>query len=53
MGSGSFKYVIYKNVLTNHILNIYVYKEDLALDNLQWFNMPYNPTKPNHIYIYI
>ena len=36
MSSGSFKNVIYKISLTNHIYLIYKYEQDLSLDNLQW-----------------
>ena len=28
-----------------------MYKEDLALNNLQWFICQKTPTKPNHIYL--
>ena len=28
-----------------------MYKEDLALNNLQWLICHKNPTKPNHIYL--
>ena len=38
----------------NHIYLIYMYKEDLALNNLQW--LIYGKTQPNkiiYIYIYI
>ena len=34
----------------NHIYLIYMYKEDLALNNLQW--LIYHQTKPNQI-VYI
>ena len=50
----------------NHIYLIYLYKEDLVLNNLQllichetqpnqilYFNIYVNPTQPNHIYLYI
>ena len=33
-----------QNVFTNHIYFIYMYKEDLALNNLQW--LIYYKTKP-------
>ena len=36
--------------LTNHIYLIYMYKEDLALNNLQW--LIWHKTQPNQI-IYI
>ena len=34
-----------------HIYLIYMYKEDLALNNLQWLICHKNPTKPNHIFL--
>ena len=40
----SFKNVI-KNVFTNPIYLIYMYKEDLALNNLQWLIC--HKTQPN------
>ena len=47
-----------ENVYTNHIYLIYMYNEDLALNNLQWLIC--HKTKPNEtksyifdIYIYI
>ena len=42
VSSGSFKNDI-KNVFTNYIYLIYIYKEYLALYNLQWLNA----IKPN------
>ena len=39
MNLGSFKNVIYKMCL-EIIYLIYMYKKDLALNNLQWFYMP-------------
>ena len=39
-----------QNVFTYHIYLIYMYKQDLALDNLQWLIC--HKTKPNQI-IYI
>ena len=33
----------------NPIYLIYMYKEDLALNNLQW--LIYHKTEPNHIYL--
>ena len=39
-----------QNVFTNHIYLMYMYKEDLALNNLQWLIC--HKTKPNQI-IYI
>ena len=30
---------------------MYMYKEDLALNNLQWLICHKTPTKPNHIYL--
>ena len=48
MSSGSFKNVIYKMCL--QIIYIYVicmYKEDLALNNLQWLICHKTQTKPN------
>ena len=35
----------------NHMYSIYMYKEDLALNNLQWLICHKTPTKPNHIYL--
>ncbi len=35
----------------NHIYLIYIYKEDLALNNLKWLISHKNPTKSNHIYL--
>ena len=38
----------------NNIYLIYTYKENLALNNLQWFishKTKPNQTKPNHIYL--
>ena len=29
-----------QNMFTNHMYLTYMYKEDLALNNLQWFDMP-------------
>ena len=46
---GSFKNVINK-LFTNHIYLIYMYKEYLALNNLQWLIC--HKTQPNQI-IYI
>ena len=43
MSSGSFKNVIYKMCL-EIIYLIYMYKNDLVLNNLQWFI--YHKTKP-------
>ena len=34
-----------QNVFTNHLYLIYMYKEDLSLDNLQW--LVGHKTKPN------
>ena len=39
-----------QNVLTNHIYWIYMYKEELALNNLQWL-ICHNPTKLDYIYL--
>ena len=36
MSTGSFKNVTENNSLTNHIHLIYMYDEDLALNNPQW-----------------
>ena len=36
MSSGAFKNVISK-MFTNNIYLIYMYKQDMLLDNLQWF----------------
>ena len=47
--SDSFNNVINK-MFTNHIYLIYMYKEDLALNNLQWLIC--HKTQPNQI-IYI
>ena len=33
----------------NHIHRIYMYKKDLALNDLQKVDMPWNQTKPNQI----
>ena len=38
-----------ENVFANPIYLIYMYKEDLALNNLQWLIC--HKTKPNHIYL--
>ena len=46
MCSGSFKNVIYKMCLETIYLT-YMYKKDLALNNLQWFIC--HKTKPNKI----
>ena len=49
MSSGSFKTVIFKMCL-EIIYLIYIYKEDLALNNLQWLTChktKRNQTKPN------
>ena len=37
MSSGIFKKSYPQNVFTNHIYLIFVYEEDLALNDLQWF----------------
>ena len=47
MNLGSFKNLI-NNVFTNHIYSIFMNKEDLALNNLQWLIC--HKTKPNNIY---
>ena len=49
MSLGSFKNVFNK-MFTNHIYLIDMYKQDLALNNLQW--LIYHKTQPNQI-IYI
>ena len=36
MNFGLFKNIYFQNVFTNYIYLIYMYKEDLALNNLQW-----------------
>ena len=41
----SFNCVYLQNIFTNHIFNIYIYKQDLALNNQQWL-ICYK-TKPN------
>ena len=46
MSLGSSKNVI-NNMFINHIYLIYVYKKDLALNNLQWLTCP--KTQPNQI----
>ena len=43
--SGSFKKVIYKIVI-NDIYLLYMYKQDLALNNLQW--LIFHKTKENN-----
>ena len=43
MTPGSFKNLSTNYVFTNHNM----YKEDLALNNLQWLTCYKNPTKPN------
>ena len=43
----SFNCVYLKNVFTNHVFNIYMYKKDLALDNQQ--RLICHKTKPNLI----
>ena len=48
MSSGSFKNVIYKMCL-EIIYLIYMSKDDLPLNNLQWLICP--KTEPNHIYL--
>ena len=47
MNSGSFKNVIYKiyKICLQTIYLIYMYKEDLALNNLQWLIC--HKTQPN------
>ena len=43
-----------QNAFTNHIYLIYVYKEDVVLNNLQWLichKTKQNQTKPNHTII--
>ena len=51
MSSNSFKTRYQQNVFTNPIYLIYMYKQDLALNNLQW--LIYHKTQPNQIiYIY-
>ena len=47
MRFGSFKNGIYKNVFTNHIYLIYMYKKDFAWNNLQ--KLICYKTKPNQI----
>ena len=46
MSSDSFKNIIYKMCL-EIIYIIYIYKEDLALNNLQW--LIYHKAQPNQI----
>ena len=41
----------YNQTKPNHIYLIYMYKEDLALNNLQWLICHKTQTKPNHIYL--
>ena len=48
MSSGLFRNVIYKMCL-QIIYSIYMFKEDLALNNLQWLIC--HKTQPNHIYL--
>ena len=43
MRSGSFKNVI-KKLFSNNIYSIYMYKDDLVLNNLQW--LIYHKTQP-------
>ena len=45
--SGSFKKFINKNVFINPTYSIYIYKEDLTLDDLQW--LMFHKTKPNFL----
>ena len=47
MSSGLFKKVYKKCVYKSYIFNIYMYKEDLALNNLQ--KLICHKTKPNQI----
>ena len=49
MSSESFKDVIYK-MYSETIYLIYIYKKDLALNNLQWLIC--HQTKPKHIYFW-
>ena len=44
---GSFKKCYLQNVFINPIYSIYVYKEDLALNNLHWLIC--HKTQPNQI----
>ena len=46
MSSGPFKN-INENEFTNHIYLIYMYKEDLALNNLEWL-ICHKTIKSNH-----
>ena len=46
MSSGSFKNAIYKMCL-KIIYLIYMYRKDLALNNLQWFIWQTSKAKPN------
>ena len=51
MSLGSFKNVIKQNVYINHVYLIYMYKQDLALNNQQVL-ICYK-TKPNQTKLYI
>ena len=51
MSSDSFKNITYKLLFTNHIYLIYMYKEDLALNNQQGLICHKNPTQPTPIYL--
>ncbi len=42
---------IQKSLETYWMHHVYMYKEDLALNNIQWLIYQINPTKPNHIYL--
>ena len=35
----------------NHIYLIYMHKDDLTLNNLQWLIYRKSPTKPNYVYL--
>ena len=52
MSSGSFKNIINKMCL-QIIFNIYIYKQDLALNNLQWLICHKNQTSYPNLYIRI
>ena len=47
----TYKQFYFKPFKPNHLYLIYLYKDDLAFNNLQQVDMPLNPIKPNLIYL--